>query len=77
MPHISVKLWPGSSDAQKAELTDAIAEQVRTILHNRDESISISFEEVAPADWQSKVYEPDILGKWPTLTKEPGYGKRP
>jgi 4-oxalocrotonate tautomerase len=42
-----------------------------------DEAVSVAFEEVAPPEWTTKVYGPDILGKWTTLTKEPGYGERP
>jgi hypothetical protein len=37
----------------------------------------VAFEEVAPAEWTSKVYEPDIAMKWRTLTKLPGYGEQP
>ncbi|MEW6625995.1 MAG: hypothetical protein AB1431_04310 [Pseudomonadota bacterium] len=39
--------------------------------------MSVGFEEVASADWTEQVFEPDILGKWDQLAKEPGYGPRP
>ncbi len=74
MPHVIVKLWPGKSDAQKAQLTEAIVRDVTSILHYGDESVSVALEEVAPDDWTEQVYKPDILGKWDQLTKEPGYG---
>jgi len=77
MPHIIVKLWPGKSDEQKALLTEAIVREVTGILHSGDESVSVSFEEIAPDDWTEQVYRPDILDKWDKLTKEPGYGPRP
>ena len=74
MPHVIVKLWPGKSDAQKAQLTEAIVRDVTSILHYGDESVSVALEEVAPDDWTEQVYKPDILGKWEQLTKQPGYG---
>ena len=77
MPHVIVKLWPGKSDAQKAQLTEAIVREVTSILHYGDESVSVALEEVAPNDWTEQVYKPDILGKWEQLTKQPGYGPQP
>lgn len=77
MPHVIVKLWPGKSDAQKAQLTEAIVRDVTSILHYGDESVSVALEEVAPNDWTEQVYKPDILGKWDQLTKQPGYGPQP
>ncbi len=77
MPHIVVKLWPGKSDEQKAQLTEAIVREVTGILGGSPQSVSVGFEEVASQDWTERVYEPDILNKWDTLIKEPGYGPRP
>ncbi len=77
MPHIIVKLWPGKSDEQKARLTEAIVRDVTSILGSGEASVSVGFEEVASDDWIEQVFEPDILGKWDNLTKEPGYGPRP
>lgn len=77
MPHIIVKLWPGKSDEQKARLTEAIVQDVTSILGSGEASVSVGFEEVAADDWEEQVFQPDILGKWDTLTKEPGYGPRP
>lgn len=77
MPHVIVKLCPGKTEAQKARLTQAILRDVATILVTGGESISIGFEEVPAAKWNERVFEPDILGQWETLTKEPGYGRRP
>ena len=74
MPHVIVKLWPGKSEAQKRDLSDAIVRDVTDILNYGEESVSVGFEEVAPNEWSMRVYEPDIQGKWETLMKEPGYG---
>ena len=73
MPHVIVKLWPGNSDEQKQRLSAAIVRDVTTILNYGDESVSVAFEEVAARDWKSKVYEPDITGRWNQLVKQPGY----
>jgi len=77
MPHIVVKLWPGKSAEQKAQLTDAIVREVTGILGSGPQSVSVGFEEVPSENWTEQVFEPDILNKWDTLTKEPGYGPRP
>lgn len=77
MPHVIVKLWPGKSEAQKRELSAAIVRDVTSILNYGDESVSVGFEEVAPGEWSSRVYEPDIEGKWGALVKKPGYAPGP
>ncbi|MFA7585335.1 MAG: tautomerase family protein [Novosphingobium sp.] len=77
MPHVIVKLWPGKSPEQKRRLSDAIVESITGILGYGSESVSVGFEEVSSADWASQVYQPDIARKWPTLTKQPGYGPGP
>ena len=73
MPHIIVKLWPGKTDQQKSELTDAIVEDVTRILGYGEESVSVAMEEIAAKDWRAQVYEPDILAQRDRLTKQPGY----
>lgn len=73
VPHVIVKLWPGKSDDQKHRLSQAITDSITSILAYGDESISVGFEEIRAADWTGKVVEPDILGKWDTLVKQPGY----
>lgn len=73
MPHVIVKLWPGKSDDQKRRLSRAITDSVTSILGYGDKSVSVGFEEIGAADWTDKVVGPDILGKWDTLAKQPGY----
>ncbi len=77
MPHVVVKLWPGKSDDQKQRLTEIITRGVMETLEYGEDAVSVAFEEVAPAEWTPRVYEPDIAGKWTTLTKQPGYGEQP
>lgn len=73
MPHVVVKLAPGSSEGQKNQLAEQIVKDVMRILDRKEEVISVALEEVDPKDWTDKVYIPDIQGKWNTLYKEPGY----
>jgi 4-oxalocrotonate tautomerase len=77
MPHVIVKLWPGKSDEQKQRLSDAIVRDVTRVLNYGDESVSVAFEEFPSQNWTDQVFKPDILQKWDSLTKEPGYGPRP
>lgn len=77
MPHLVVKLWPGKSEAQMRDLTAAIVRETCRILNYGDETVSVGFEEIPPDEWTARVYDPEILGKWTTLTKVPGYGPGP
>ncbi len=76
MPHVIVKLWPGKTEDQKRRLSDAIVRSVTSILAYGDDSVSVGFEEVSSPDWNVGVVKPDILDKWDTLTKKPGYVTR-
>jgi 4-oxalocrotonate tautomerase len=73
MPHVVVKLAPGSSEERKTELAQEIVKDVMRILGRKEEVISVALEEVDPKDWTEKVYVPDIQGKWDKLYKRPGY----
>ena len=73
MPHVNVKLWPGKSEKQKKRLADAITRDVTDVLNYGEESVSVSFEEIAPAEWAEKVYQPDIVRNAARLYKKPGY----
>ncbi len=74
MPHVTVKLWPGPSEQQKARLAEAITRDVMDVLGLGEESVSVVVEEVEPRDWAEKVYKPDIENKPGQLYKKPGYG---
>lgn len=73
MPHITVKLWPGTSEDRKQQLTDRIVESATEILGLGEESFSVSFVEVSPQDWKEKVYTPEVVENKEHLYKEPGY----
>ena len=72
MRHVVVKLWPGKSEKQKIRLAEEIVKDVMTVLHYREESVSLAIEEVKPEDWTEQVYKPDILNN-PNIYKKPGY----
>jgi 4-oxalocrotonate tautomerase len=74
VPHVTVKLWPGKSDEQKRELSDAIVRDVTRILNYGEDAVSVGFDEIAASEWSRRVYEPDIQDRWDALTKQPGYG---
>lgn len=73
MPHVSIKMYPGRSEEQKARLAEQIAQDLMTITNCKDASISIAIEEISPEEWPEAVYRPEILDKAATLYKKPGY----
>lgn len=77
MPHVIVKLWPGKTSTQKQALADAIVRDVMEALDYGQEAVSVGFEEIAPEEWDARVVQPDVLGRWSHLTKQPDYGPRP
>jgi 4-oxalocrotonate tautomerase len=42
MPHVTVKLWPGKSERQKARLSVAIVKDVMNVLNYGEESVSVA-----------------------------------
>jgi len=74
MPHVIIKLHPGRSEKQKADLAEKIVENVVSIAKCEENVVSVSFEEVEPKIWFEKVYEPDIQNKQDQLIIKPGYG---
>jgi 4-oxalocrotonate tautomerase len=73
MPHVIVKLQSGRSDEQKTRIADEITKAVMASAGCREESVSVSIEDIAPNEWTEKVYKPDIIGGRGKLYKEPGY----
>ena len=73
MPHVSVKLYPGRSEQQKAQLAEAIVQDVVDIIQCGRGSVSVAIEDISPEDWKEKIYLPEIIGKPEKLYKKPGY----
>ena len=73
MPHIVVKMLAGRSEQLKAEVAEELtAALVRSLGCERD-SVSVAIEDVAGSAWTEAVYKPEIVGKWDTVYKKPGY----
>lgn len=51
MPIVRVELWPGRTQAQKAELAKAITDAVVRIAKTTPEATIVIFDEVAREDW--------------------------
>lgn len=73
MPHVIVKLYPGRSEDQKIQLTEAIVKDIVTITKCEEKSVSVAVEEIKPEAWAEQVYRPDILDHQERLYKKPGY----
>ncbi|HAJ95812.1 MAG TPA: 4-oxalocrotonate tautomerase [Actinobacteria bacterium] len=73
MPHIIVKLWPGRTEEQKADLSSKITKVLKDAINVSDSSISVAIEEVPEEKWKEMVYDPEIIGKKELLYKKPGY----
>jgi 4-oxalocrotonate tautomerase len=74
MSHVIVKLYAGRSEQEKARLAHKITEAVMSVLNSNEGSVSVAIEDVQAADWEEKVYKPDIQGCADRLYKRPGYG---
>jgi 4-oxalocrotonate tautomerase len=73
MPHVIVKLWPGKTEPQKAQLAEAIVRDVMSVLNYGAEAVSVAIEEIQPRDWAKDVYKPEIIERPEKLYKKPGY----
>ena len=74
MPHVTVRLYTGRSEYDKARLAEAIGQALMQTLGATERSISVTIEDVAADDWMAEVYEPEITAKADRLYKRPGYG---
>jgi len=57
MPHVIVKMYPGRTEQQKAELSEAIVKNVMEITKVGSDAVSVAIEEVKPADWTEKCLQ--------------------
>ena len=73
MPHVSVKMYPGRSEKEKAELAETIVQDINDIIGAGRSSISVAIEDISPQEWKEKVYQPEIIEKSDKLYIKPGY----
>lgn len=59
MPYIAIKAYP-KDDETKKKLVEKINEAFLEIWGCPKEAISISLEEINPADWDEQVFKPQI-----------------
>ncbi|KPJ87339.1 MAG: hypothetical protein AMS17_08835 [Spirochaetes bacterium DG_61] len=76
MPHVMIKMYPGRNMEQKRELAIRIVQAMEETIGARRESISLSFEEVKPEDWDERVVKPDIVDRKELLFMAPGYSSK-
>ena len=62
MPYIAIKAYPKDEETKK-KLVDQINDVILKTWGCPQEAISISIEEVKPADWNSAVMETEVLPK--------------
>jgi 4-oxalocrotonate tautomerase len=74
MPHVTVKMYAGRSEEDKARLAEAVTQALITSIGSSPDAISVGIEDVQPDDWMAQVYEPEMTAKLDLLYKRPGYG---
>ncbi|MEV6209035.1 tautomerase family protein [Kitasatospora sp. NPDC051914] len=74
MPHVNIKHFPTPiSEEQRARLVAAITEALKENLRCTDDAVSIALEPVDPAEWNDRVYVPEIVDRRELLCKVPNY----
>jgi 4-oxalocrotonate tautomerase len=73
MPHVVVKMYPGSTEEQKIRLSEEITKAIMKVLNKPESSISIAIEDIDKNEWMKKVYETEIAPNLEKLYKKPGY----
>jgi len=73
MPHIVVKMYPGTSDEDKQKLAAAITTQITSFTGKPEMAISVDILEVAEEVWMDEVYATEIKPNMDRLYKKPGY----
>jgi len=73
MPHVIVKMYAGRSEEQKARLAEEVTKAVIAGVGCGEQAVSVSIEDVDPANWTEQVYKPDIAANPDRLYKKPGY----
>ncbi len=72
MPHISVKMLKGRTEAQKQEAAKKLTAALCEALGCGDTHITVGIEDFTAEEWQ-EVFAKDIEGKKDTLYKKPSY----
>jgi 4-oxalocrotonate tautomerase len=73
MPHVNVKMYPGSTEEQKNKLAQEITNAIMKITKKPEAAVSVAIEEVKESEWMEKVYDIEISPNLEKLYKKPGY----
>ncbi len=73
MPHVVVKMYPGSTEEQKIKISEEITKVIMNATNKPEAAVSVAIEEVAENDWMEKVYDAEIRPNFEKLYKKPGY----
>jgi 4-oxalocrotonate tautomerase len=73
MPHVVIKMYPGTTEEQKIKLAEEITKVFMNVANKPESSVSIAIEEIAKNDWMKKVYDTEISPNLEKLYKKPGY----
>lgn len=73
MPHVSLKLYAGRSEAKKQAIAKAIVDAIKAVDGCDETYISVLVEDFDPSEWKEKVYDQEIAANWDKLLKKPGY----
>ena len=72
MPHVSIKMVKGRSDAQKDAVAVAVQEALMKALGAPAAYVSVSVEDYSPQEWQD-VFKTEITDKPDALRIAPQY----
>jgi 4-oxalocrotonate tautomerase len=73
MPHIVIKMYPGTSEEDKVKLAQSVTQKVTEFTGKPDMAISVAIVEVEEDIWMNEVYDTEIKPNMDTLYKKPGY----
>jgi 4-oxalocrotonate tautomerase len=73
MPHVIVKMYPGSTEELKKKLAEEITRVFMDVANKPETSVSVAIEEIAREEWMKKVYDTEITPNLDKLYKKPGY----
>ncbi|OXA88958.1 tautomerase family protein [Flavobacterium hercynium] len=73
MPHVNLKMYPGTSEEQKEKIAQEITNIIIKHTGKPEAAVSIEIAEVAEDVWMEEVYNKEIKPNIEKLYKKPGY----
>lgn len=73
MPHLHIQMYPGRDSETKTKLAEQMEKCMMEVLGSSSDSISISLEEIEPANWHDEVVQKTLIDKKEQVMKLPGY----